>query len=96
MTTFAEAFRDIVAPDLLAAARLQALAVAAGRHSFSDAHEAVFRLARQRGALFLPINLIMDLDGWIGTQILEAIAEFEQSPDARREFVHAVTEGIFG
>lgn len=87
MSNFAAAFREIVVPDLRRACRLQALAVARERCNFTDAWIAVMAQARRRGATHLPTSIIIDLEAWIDTTILQTIADIETRPEAAREIV---------
>lgn len=87
MNAFADAFRAIVMPDLRCACRLQALAVARERCSFTEASIAVMAHARSRGATHLPTDILMDLEEWIEITILETIADVETRPSAAPEIV---------
>lgn len=87
MSNFADAFRELVVPDLRRTCRLQALAVARERCSFTDAWIAVMAQARKRGATHLPTNILMDLGEWIEITILETITDLETRPAAAREIV---------
>lgn len=87
MSDFSATFREIVVPDLRRACRLNALAVARERCSFTDAWIAVMAQARRRGATHLPTAIIIDLEAWIDTTILQTIADIEIRPETAREIV---------
>lgn len=87
MSNFSATFREIVVPDLRRACRLNALAVARERCSFTDAWIAVMAQARRRGATHLPMAIIIDLEAWIDTTILQTIADIEIRPETAREIV---------
>jgi hypothetical protein len=84
---FATAFREIVVPDLRLACRLQALAVARERCSFTDAWVVGMEQAVRRGATHLPDHQLTELEAWIDTTILKAISDIEARPEAAREIV---------
>lgn len=92
MTTFADAFREIVVPDLRRSCRLNALAVARDRCSFTDAYVAVFRQALARGASHLPNGRLADLEEWTQVTILQTIVDIENRPEAAREIVDETLE----
>jgi hypothetical protein len=77
MTTFAATFRDLVMPTLQRHCRTAGFCVERGRWSFTEGHAFVWDMARSRGALHLPLQIIGDLDGWIDVQILKASIEME-------------------
>ena len=90
MSTFSATFRETVVPALRSECRLQALSLARGRCDFSEAYDAVFLTARERGALHLPDNVLLDLEGWLATTILRTIEDIEARPEAAREIVDEV------
>lgn len=90
MSTFAATYREIVMPDLRRACQGQALSLARGRCSFTEAYDAVFALARRRGALHLPTNLLADLEGWIDTTLLRTVVDIETRPEAARKIVDEI------
>lgn len=77
MTTFASAFREIVAPALRQRCRSAGFCIGRGRWSFTQGHAFVLDLARQRGAMHLPDRILEELDNWIATQIVAAVIEME-------------------
>jgi hypothetical protein len=95
MTTFIDAFRQMVLPDLRKACRLQALSVARERCDFTDAYAAVMAQARRRGAAHLPDHALIDLEAWIDTTILKTITDIETRPEAAREIVDEALEGMW-
>lgn len=74
-------------PGLRRFVRIQALCVARGHCSFSDATDAVFHRARARGVMHLPTDLIGEMEVWIASTILRTIDDIESRPEAGREIV---------
>lgn len=102
MTTFADSFRELVTPDLRRSCRLQALAVARGRCSFSEAADAVWRQAVERGALYLPrlciddewVDPDVEIQDWIATTISRTIADIDAREEAAMEIVDEALEPL--
>lgn len=94
MTTFAAAFREIVTPALSNAARSQGARLALDLCSFTEAYDHVFGIARQRGALHLSDNLLIELEEWIAGQLLSVFNELEPEVLEYRLIVDQVAADI--
>lgn len=78
MSTFASAFREIVVPKLQRWVELEAICVARGLDSFSEAYDTIHQEARALGALHLPVDIFADLEDWIATKLLAEIDKAER------------------
>lgn len=73
MRLFAHHFRDHVMPRLRNLAKAEAVCVTRNVETFSGACDAVMNYARKRGALYLPDDVLDDLEDWIATEVLTQI-----------------------
>jgi hypothetical protein len=89
MTTFPQAFRELVTPALRTRCRTAGFCIERGRWTFTEGETFVMDLARARGALQLPDRILLELEDWISGQILAASAEMEDA-DVRRAYVDEV------
>jgi hypothetical protein len=92
--TFASTFGELVTPELARMCRVQGLLVALELRPFHEAYDTVWRVARRRGALMLPMQLLADLEDWIMTRILLAEAEARPGVEEYRAIVDRVVEDI--
>ncbi len=77
MTLFAIHFRQHVIPRLRRLATAEAFCVVRGAQSWSDAFDGTMSYARRYGAMYLPADVLDDLDDWLCTTLLEEITRQE-------------------
>jgi hypothetical protein len=70
-------FRAHVIPRLQRLATAEAFCVVHGAQSWSEAFDATMAYARRYGAVYLPGDVLADLDDWLCTTLLEEITRQE-------------------
>lgn len=89
MTTFAQAFREHVIPDILRMIESHAVDVVWERLDFSEAINAAETEARRRGLCYLEDFVIDDFHDWVlatlTTEVARHIPAVQQAWDAERE-----------